>query len=140
MYQNVVMPTEPTLDQSSHFMEPLITQVKILYEKGVRYSWTDKHRKDRQTRPAIIVFVNDLPGGKKVAQIAGHTSKLNLCSLCTLQKDHTNQVDPTLWVPHNVAAVQSAAYSWNKATSKAEQGGIFAKFSLVVRIVETLVL
>lgn len=99
MYLNVVMPTEPTLDQSNHFMEPIVTQLSNSYSKGVKYSRTYNHREGHQTRSAIAVFVNDLPGVKKVAQMAGHTSKSHFCSLCTLHKDHINEVDPALQTP-----------------------------------------
>ena len=130
MYLNAVMPTEPTLDQVNHYLEPIITQVSNSYQKGVRFSRTHKHPEGRQTRSAIAVFVNDLPGGKKVAQMAGHTSKSHFCSLCTLHKDKINEIDPALWVPRDVATLRWAAESWKNATSKAERDGIFTKYGV----------
>ncbi|KZP26231.1 hypothetical protein FIBSPDRAFT_711143, partial [Athelia psychrophila] len=62
MYLNSVMPVEPTLDQSNHYLTPIITQLERSYTKGVKCSRTYKHRQGRQTRSAIAVFVNDLPG------------------------------------------------------------------------------
>ena len=130
MYLNAVMPTEPTLDQSNHFMEPIITQLVNLYSKGVKYSRTYKHSEGRQTRSAIAVFVNDLPGGKKIAQMAGHNHSLHFCSLCTLHKDQINQVDPEFWAPRDSGVLRQAAFAWKNATSKADRDNIFAKYGV----------
>ncbi|KZP02636.1 hypothetical protein FIBSPDRAFT_770421 [Athelia psychrophila] len=130
MYLNAVMPKEPKLDQSNHYMEPLITQLNNSYENGVKFTRTYKHHEGRQTRSAIAVFVNDLPGGKKVAQMAGHQSKSHFCSLCTLHKDRINEIDPAFWVPRDVVALRHAAYAWKNATSKAERDAIFAKYGV----------
>lgn len=130
MYLNAVMPKEPKLDQSNHYMEPLITQLKNSYEKGVKFTRTYKHREGRQTRSALAVCVGDLPGGKKLSQMAGHQSKSHFCSLCTLHKDHINEIDPAFWAPRDMVALRQAAYAWKDATSKAERDAIFAKFGV----------
>ncbi|KZP07470.1 hypothetical protein FIBSPDRAFT_665001, partial [Athelia psychrophila] len=107
-----------------------VTQLERSYMKGVRYSRTYNHPEGRQTRSAIAVLVNDLPGGKKVAQMAGHSSKSHFCSLCTLHKDCISEINPERWVPRNSDALQHVAYAWRDATSKAERDTIFAKFGV----------
>lgn len=130
MYLNSVMPKEPALDQTNHYLEPLITQVCESYEKGIKFSRTYQHPEGRQTRSAIVVFVNDLPGGKKAAQMAGHTSKSHFCSLCTLNKSNINEIDPVLWAPRDVETLRRAAFQWKNADSKAERDRIFSQYGV----------
>lgn len=130
MYLNAVMPVEPTLDQTNHYLEPVVTQLERSYTKGVKYNRTYQHREGRRTRSAIAVFVNDLPGGKKVAQMASYQQKSHFCSLCTLHKDRINEIDPECWVPRDLIALRRAAYAWKNATSKADRDAIFAQFGV----------
>lgn len=127
IYLGALMPVEPALDQTNHYLEPVVTQLERSYAKGVKYSRTYKYPEGRRARSAIAVFVNDLPGGKKVAQMAGHHSKSHFCSLCTLHKDHINEIDPEQWIPRNPDTLRHAAYAWKNATSKADRDAIFAK-------------
>lgn len=130
MYLGALMPVEPPLDQTNHYLEPVVTQVERAYTHGVKISRTHKHREGRQTRSAVAVFVNDLPGGKKVAQMAGHQSNYNFCSLCTLHKDQINEIDPARWTPRDSDSLRRAAYAWKDATSKGDRNDIFAKFGV----------
>lgn len=130
MYLNAVMPGEPTLDQSNHYLEPVISQLQRSYEHGVKFSRTYKHTGGRQTRSAIAVLVNDLPGGKKVAQMASHSSKSHFCSLCTLHKDYINNIDPSCWTRRNSHTLRRAAYAWRNATSKANRDALFAEYGV----------
>lgn len=130
MYLNSVMPKEPSLDQSNHFIAPLVTQLNNSYENGVKYNRTYQRPEGRTVRSAVAVLVNDLPGGKKLAQMAGHTSNTHFCSLCTLHKDHINCVDPSLWIARDVSTLREAAYAWKNATSQAKRNVIFAQFGV----------
>lgn len=130
IYLGGLMPVEPILNQTNHYLEPIVTQLERSYAKGVVYSRTYKHLEGRRTRSAVAVFVNDLPGGKKVSQLASYQSKSHFCSLCTLHKDRINEVDPGHWVSRDSDAMRRAAFEWRHATSKADRDAIFAEFGV----------
>lgn len=130
MYLNAVMPVEPTLDQVNHYLKPVVTQLDQSYTNGVKYNRTYKHPEGRQTRSAIAVFVNDLPGGKKIAQMASHTAKAHFCSLCTLDKQHINNIDPSMWTQRDVNVLRSAAEQWRDAETQARRDELFKKFGV----------
>lgn len=130
MYLNSVMPMEPHFEKINHYLKPIVDQLERSYTIGVKYSQTYKNPEGRQTRSAIAVLVNDLPGGRKVTQMAGHSSKKNFCSVCTLSQDQINNIDPSKWTHRNVDVLRKAAEQWRDAGSKAQRKAIFEKYGV----------
>ncbi|KZP10218.1 hypothetical protein FIBSPDRAFT_683853, partial [Athelia psychrophila] len=130
MYLNAVMPEEPILDRTNHYLKPIVTQLEHSYTNGVKYNRTYKNPEGRQTRLAIAVLVNDLPGGKKITQMAHHSSKAHFCSLCTLGKEHINNINPSKWTQRDVNILRNAAEQWRDADSKAQRDALFKKYGV----------
>lgn len=117
-------PSEPHLTQLNHYLRPLVDDLCISWERGVRYSQTACHPNGRDTRSAAALAACDLPAARKLAQCAGHSSHF-YCSVCncwhlsTLGRTDFESPD---WQPKDPLLCRKYAEAWkNAATSKSQE-------------------
>jgi hypothetical protein len=120
-------PKEPNVTQLNHYLRPLVDDLLISWERGVRFSRTALHRNGRKTRCAVAASVNDLPGARKLAALAGVTSRHD-CTICKgKHKDKTclGRHDYHDWERRDVAEMRKQAEAWKNASTSDEQNKIF---------------
>ena len=120
-------PNEPHLTETNHYIRPLIDDLVVGYDPGIRMSRTGLHPQGRLAKCAVILAVCDLPGGRKLAQLAGHSSNF-FCSMCNFAGlDHLCNTDFDQWArnPRNVSILRQQAEAWRDAEDKNQQDAIF---------------
>jgi len=118
-------PRQPSTTDLNHYVKPLIDDLVVSWEKGVRYSRTALHPTGRTTRSAIIAAVMDLPAARHTSQLAGHGSHF-YCSACQCFHLSTmGRTDHEQWVLRDAEEMRRAAYGWLNASSTPEREEIF---------------
>ncbi|EPQ49774.1 hypothetical protein GLOTRDRAFT_51620, partial [Gloeophyllum trabeum ATCC 11539] len=121
-------PKEPSLTQLNNYIRPVIN---ILRKSCPRFRESDDPEAyqrsalspdlGRIARSALAVVVNDLPGARRLAQMAGPTSKF-LCTMCDLFGiDHLHDTNYHSWRRLNNALVKRWAEEWRDASSVKDQ-------------------
>ena len=118
IYLYTVMDTEPSLNDTNHFMGPFIHMMECNYQHGRRYTSTFDHPDyGRTSRSMIAVIVADLLGAKNILGHCGVTSKKNFRSFCTLSKSNIGNFDWQHWESRKVEDLRAAAEHWRDAPS-----------------------
>jgi hypothetical protein len=123
-------PKEPHLTDLNYYLRPLIDDMVVAWERGVRFSRTALHPNGRTTRSAIVAAVNDLPGARKVSAFAGIGSHF-YCTVCECyDKTTLGRHDHNKWKKHDNAEMRRHAERWKNASSSAERETIFQKHGI----------
>lgn len=120
-------PNEPHLTELNHYMRPLIDDLLVAWERGVRYSRTACHPTGRDTRSAMALDVCDLPAARKVSGAAGHGSHF-YCTVCHCYHQSTlgrTDVHSSAWNPRDPRTLRSHAEAWRDAPSADAQKKLF---------------
>ncbi|KAI0740301.1 hypothetical protein C8Q76DRAFT_609410, partial [Earliella scabrosa] len=130
-------PSEPSLTELNHYIDPLVTDMLGAWHNGLRLSRTALKPDGRLARAAIAIVVCDLPSARKTAQLSPSTSKI-FCSVCDCWdvrdengkiiknwKDLRGRHDCERWHRRDVSSLRSAAERWRDASSSAERKEIF---------------
>ena len=125
MYAGIIPgPDEPHLTELNHYMRPLIDDLLVSWERGVRYSQTACHPTGRDTRSAMVLDVCDLPAARKISAAAGHGSHF-YCTICHCYHQTTlGRVDvhSAAWIPRDPQTLRQHAEAWKNAlTAKAQE-------------------
>src|SRR6266568_3875659 len=82
MYITIVPgPEHPSLTELNHYVRPLVDDMSISWERGVKYSQTANYPEGRETRSAVACGVCDLPGGRQFSATANFNSH-HYCTRC----------------------------------------------------------
>jgi hypothetical protein len=120
-------PHEPSTTDLNHYIKPLIDDLVVSWDNGVRYSRTALHPTGRITRSAIIAAVMDLPAARQTSQLASHSSHF-YCSACQcFHRSTMGRTDHEEWVIRNVQDMRSSATKWLHAPTAKEREDIFKK-------------
>jgi hypothetical protein len=123
-------PYEPHTTELNHYVRPLIDDMVISWEHGVRYSRTALHRTGRLTHSAIAAVVCDLPAARSAAQLASHASH-HLCSVCDcFHKNNMHRTDWQNWKTRNNEELRKHAEEWRDAASQKDQNTIFDTYGV----------
>ncbi|TFY53450.1 hypothetical protein EVJ58_g9445 [Rhodofomes roseus] len=121
-------PNEPSLHQLNHFLRPLVDEMLVLWNAGLRLNQTALHVSGRLVRAAIIPLICDLPALRKAAGFAGHSSK-HFCSFCLLKRSDINDISrpwPTrTWKEH-----LDIAQRWRDAATRSDRDALFEEHGL----------
>ena len=124
-------PRKPSMEQLNNFLNPLIDDMVVSWERGVQFSRTASHR-DRVTRSAIACVVCDLPAARKTAQLAGATSHF-YCSACHcfhLSTLGRTDMDSETWSFRDKAELRGYAEQWRDAHSSTQRNKLFVKYGV----------
>jgi hypothetical protein len=123
-------PEEPHLTELNHYVRPVIDDMEMSWERGVRYSRTALYPMGRMTHCAIAAVVSDLPAARAAAQFAGHRSH-HLCSVCNcFHKDNIHRTDWQNWTTRDNDEVRKQAEMWRDAPSLKEQNRLFDTYGV----------
>lgn len=102
---------EPSVDEINHYLKPVVDQLRTSYTEGTHYTSTydSPTGPGRTCRSVIAALVCDLPGARKVAGLAGHSSDKNFCPLCPLKKSAINNIDWRNWGERKLEDVRKNA-------------------------------
>lgn len=119
-------PREPTGPQLNYYMEPIVDDMKALWEKGTFYRRTALFPEGRVARSAIICEVCDLPAGRKLSGLAASTSD-HFCSICSLHGINKNvgRYDWKAWKERDIQEMRRLAEQWRDASSATEQQKLY---------------
>lgn len=118
-------PVGPHNTELNHYIRPLIDDLVVSWDQGVRYSRTARHHQGRDTRSAIACCVCDLPGARALTQCAAAVSH-HYCTRCKCY--HLNSIgrfDVSEWKTKDPSSLRKDAEAWKNAMSQAEQEEIF---------------
>ncbi|KAF8574710.1 hypothetical protein K439DRAFT_1649726 [Ramaria rubella] len=110
-------PGEPHLTDLNHYMQPLVDDMELSWDRGVHFSKTAMFPTGRMTRSAIAAVVCDLPAARKAAQLSSHSSHF-YCSIC--------RTDFDVWEQHDVAVLRQNAIQWKSAPTAKDHDRLFA--------------
>lgn len=116
-------PREPHITELNHYLRPLITDMGDSWNRGIHYPRTATKESGRTTRSAIVTSVNDLPGARKVSQLAGVTALLS-CTVCPCHYKE-GRYDYKEWTKKDVEEMRQKAEMWKNASSVDEQEEIW---------------
>jgi hypothetical protein len=123
-------PEEPKLELLNHYQRPLVSDMKLSWERGVFVTRTALCPRGRLTRSAIAVGVFDLPAGRKAAALAGHGADW-FCSVCDLRgRAHLPRTDYQNWPRRDPTKLRVWAERWRDASSIDEQTKIFQTYGV----------
>jgi hypothetical protein len=125
-------PKEPPLEQLNHYLRPLIDDMVIGWEKGVRFSRTALNSSGRVARTAVAISCNDLVAARKVSQLGAVTSH-HYCTVCQCHHRSTlGRVDFTHddWNPPDNDELRKLTEAWRDASSNDEQDEITLRFGI----------
>ncbi len=123
-------PKEPSVDATNHFLVPLINDLNVSYQRGIRYSRTHRYSNGRTSRSAIIPVIADTMASKKITGNCSH-SATHFCSRCRLHRDCIGNLDPTSWPPGLTRSQhQLFAERWRDAKDKTKQNSLFKEHGI----------
>ena len=117
-------PKSPSLEETNHFIEPLVLEFRDLWFKGAHFSRTALRREGRLARCAVVPLVCDLGAGRKVSGHASHSSTF-FCSFCQLPKDRINNVDMASWPRRTCQEFRALAEEWRVAADRNKREALF---------------
>jgi hypothetical protein len=117
-------PKEPSLEETNHFLKPVVDIFSASWKHGNWFSRTHRHPQGRGSRSAIIINIHDLPGAWKVTGVASHSANM-FCSLCLLTKGQIRNFDFSSWPRQTWQEHLKAAEAWRDATSRAQRKRLF---------------
>jgi Transposase family tnp2 len=123
-------PSQPSSTELNHYVRPLIDDMVISWEQGVRYSRTASYRSGRMTHSAIAAVVSDLPAARHAAQFASHSSH-HLCTVCNcFHKSNIHRTDWQNWTSRSNEDWRKHAEDWRDAETVKAQTEIFDKYGI----------
>jgi hypothetical protein len=123
-------PQEPSVDATNQFLFPLINDLNVSYQRGIRYSKTHCYPNGRTSRSAIVPVIADTMASKKITGNCSH-SATHFCSRCRLHRDCIANLDSASWPPGLTRSEhQMKADQWRDAESKAKQNALFKEHGL----------
>jgi hypothetical protein len=118
-------PKEPHLNETNHYLQPLIKDLAISWERGHRFSRTLSCPNGRTSRCALAIFIADLPAARKAAALSSITSNI-YCSVCHCHHKSTyGRTDWENWDTRNTTEMRKHAEAWQAATSSSKRDIIF---------------
>ncbi len=121
-------PHKPSLEQLNHFLRPLVDEMIVLWQSGIRLGRTALYATGRLVRAVIIPLICDLPALRKAAGFAGHSSK-HMCSFCLLKKGNINDLNRP-WPARSKREHEDLAERWRTANTTKEREDLFDKYGL----------
>jgi hypothetical protein len=121
-------PSEPSGDELNHFLDPLVDDMVISWERGVCFCPTATHPGGHVTRSAIACLVCDLPAARKAAQLAGPTSHF-YCTACHCWHKSTcgrTDLQSEDWGLRDKNETRRHAELWKNTTTSVERNKLFA--------------
>lgn len=91
-------PREPSLEQMNWILQPLVTEMQVLWSSGLLLSRTHDYKNGRLIHAALLVFVADIPSLRRCLGFPSATATF-FCSFCLLTKKDINNLDESTWPP-----------------------------------------
>ncbi|KAI7941584.1 hypothetical protein MJO29_013658 [Puccinia striiformis f. sp. tritici] len=89
-------PKEPSLEQVNWILQPVVEQLKSLWNPGVHLSRTHQFPEGRTISAALLPFFADLPALRRSLGFAGPTAR-KMCSYCLLPKNEIENINIESW-------------------------------------------
>ncbi|KAF8576081.1 hypothetical protein K439DRAFT_1368184, partial [Ramaria rubella] len=123
-------PREPQLSAINHYMQPLVDDLALLWQRGVWFSKTDMCTSGCMTRSAVATTSCDLPGACKAAQLASHGSH-NYCSVCQCIHLSTRcRTDFETWKRRDTQEMRRIMVQWRDAPTNKDQEMLFKEHGI----------
>jgi hypothetical protein len=121
---------EPSLSEINHYLRPLLDDMLLSWERGVKLSWTALHQAGQTTRSALAIAVCDLPAARRTSGMASQSS-FHYCSVCECCHSATlGRHDPENWTPRDPGKLRQQAEEWKNAPTEAAQQKLFKKHGM----------
>jgi len=118
-------PGEPSLHHMNHVLRPLVADLLVLWNTGVKLSRTSARGSDRLVRAAIIALVADSPAARKTAGFPGVTSKF-FCTFCLQTYSRSAAFNLGLGPSREKSEHMLKALRWKNAATEADRKEIWA--------------
>ncbi|KAI7954019.1 hypothetical protein MJO28_006566 [Puccinia striiformis f. sp. tritici] len=118
-------PKEPSLTQTNWILNPLVQQLKSLWDVGLYLSCTPRHPEGRHIFAALLPVFADLPALRRAVGFAGHASGNHMCSFCTTKKKEIRNLDRDSWTPRTSENHIQWAHASRDANNAKERQQIF---------------
>ena len=91
------MPKEPSVEEVGNYMEPLVETLDKSWKNGTEFVQTESSEHGRTEHSMLTVIVADLPAGRKINGVAGHSAKEFMCLFCGLGRADINNLNQATW-------------------------------------------
>lgn len=126
----VPTPQEPPDVLLNHYASPLVQDLRLSWERGVRYSKTALHPGGRVIRAAIAMGICDSKGARKLGGFTSISSD-NFCYICPCHKQADwGHTDYQSWGQRDTEHMKKIAEEWRDAASVKARERIAAEHGL----------
>jgi hypothetical protein len=123
-------PQTPKLTELNRFLKPLIEELEQSWDRGFRLTRTALHPNGRTVRCALALVSNDLPGARKLAQLADHGANW-FCSICNLfGRKKLTDTGVNSWGLRDDTILRNAAGRWKAEKDELKRDAIFKTFGV----------
>jgi hypothetical protein len=123
-------PSAPRGHELNHFLRPVVDQLLVGWERGIKLSRTGLQPQGATVDVAVAYETADLLAARHLAGLAGATSNW-LCSICGLfGRQNVWNVDWDTWEPRNRDHMMGIAESWLNASSEEQREEIYKKHGI----------
>jgi hypothetical protein len=119
-------PREPPLNTLNHYLTPLVDDLLLLWEPGIRFSRTYSCPHGRLVRCALVAVVCDLPAARKTAGFAAFSHE-HFCARCHCQRSTHSYGDTQChtWKRRTNEECRKSADEFRTARGPKEQLAVF---------------
>ncbi|KAG9097671.1 hypothetical protein FRC06_007326 [Ceratobasidium sp. 370] len=113
-------PTEKSLEEIHHFINPIVDDMLELYSPGIWISRTYKYPRGRRVQAAIAIKSMDIVAARGAGGFASH-SHTRFCHLCAATRAEIDRTSLGWFQPRTVEDHRQSVVLWQNAQSLAER-------------------
>ena len=117
-------PRKPSLSDVNHSIKLLVDILLELFDPGVWYSRTARHKQGCRVRAILVPVVSDMLAARQAGGFASATATF-FCTLCSLKIQDIENLDKSTWPERDVGKHLQLARKWRDAQTSNEQETLF---------------
>ena len=117
-------PRKPSLSDVNHSIKLLVDVLLELFDPGIWYSQTARHKQGCLVRAILVPVVSDMLAARQAGGFASLTATF-FCTLCSLKIQDIENLDKSTWPERDVGEHLQLARKWKDAQTSNEQETLF---------------
>src|ERR1700761_6832541 len=117
-------PRKPSLSDVNHSIKLLVDVLLELFDPGIWYSRTARHKQGCLVRAILVPVVSDMLAAWQAGGFASPTATF-FCTLCSLKIQDIENLDKSTWPERDVGEHLQLARKWKDAQTSNEQETLF---------------
>jgi hypothetical protein len=122
-------PRKPSLSDINHSLDLLVEVLLELFDPGVWYSRTARHKDGCMVRAILVPVVSDMLAARQAGGFASPTAT-HFCTCCNLRLQDIENLDRHTWPRRDVVEHIQLAKQWRDAESPDKQEVLFKSYGI----------